>query len=87
MIAMPLRVEPLNGLDVERLRTGEAAQAPPLIRSYLRVGAQICGRPAVDVEFNTADFLMLLDINSLSNRYARRFDVTGVSRTGEALAA
>jgi putative hemolysin len=82
-----LQAVPIRGLDIERLKTGEPVQAPPLIRGYLRAGAKICGRPAVDPQFNTADFLMLLDINALSRRYARRFDDTLAGLGRQALAA
>lgn len=44
---------------------------PGLFRSYLRYGAQICGRPAIDREFKTVDFLMLFDLGSLDERRRR----------------
>jgi putative hemolysin len=43
--------------------------------------------PAVDPDFNTADFLMLLDINSISKRFARRFETSARRPASEALAA
>ena len=46
---------------------------PSLIKSYLRLGAVVCGPPALDREFGTADFLLLLDIHQLSGEYLRRF--------------
>lgn len=82
-----LRVRPWLGLDVSRLATGESARAPTLIRGYLRVGARICGLPAVDSDFNTADFLLLLDIDSISSRFARRFEAAARDASAEALAA
>lgn len=87
MVDPALRVQPRIGLDVRRLATGEPARAPTLIRGYLRVGAKICGLPAVDADFNTADFLMLLDIDSISSRFARRFEASTRASPGEALAA
>jgi L-ornithine Nalpha-acyltransferase len=38
---------------------------PSLIKGYLRLGAVVCGPPALDREFGTADFLMLLDMHQL----------------------
>ena len=38
---------------------------PRLLRAYLSIGAQICGAPAIDSEFNTIDFLTLLDLTKL----------------------
>ena len=46
---------------------------PPLIKGYLRCGAWVCGNPAWDPDFNTADLLMLLPMSRLDGRYARHF--------------
>jgi putative hemolysin len=51
---------PLHGLPFERLANGQPALVPPLIKGYLRVGAWVCGEPAWDPDFNTADLLLLL---------------------------
>jgi putative hemolysin len=37
------------------------------------MGAMICGEPAWDPDFNTADLLMLLPMAQLNRSYARRF--------------
>lgn len=50
-----------------------AAAVPPLLRGYLRMGAWICGEPAWDPEFNTADFFMLLPLARVTERYARHY--------------
>ena len=49
------------------------APIPPLIKGYLRLGAYICGEPAWDPDFNTADLLILLPMSRLSSRYAKHF--------------
>jgi putative hemolysin len=46
---------------------------PPLIKAYLRVGAWVCGEPAWDPDFNTADLLMMLPLSQIDQRYARHF--------------
>ena len=46
---------------------------PPLLKGYLRLGAYICGEPAWDPEFNTADLCILLPMSRLSSRYAKHF--------------
>jgi putative hemolysin len=46
---------------------------PSLLKSYLRLGAVVCGPPALDREFGTADFLVLLDIVNLGDEYLSRF--------------
>ena len=52
---------------------GKPAELPPLIKGYLRVGAQVCGEPAWDPAFNAADLFLLLNFDRLSARYARHF--------------
>jgi putative hemolysin len=46
---------------------------PPLLRGYLRLGAVVCGPPALDSAFGTADFLVLLDLETADQRYLRFF--------------
>jgi putative hemolysin len=50
---------------------------PSLIKGYLRLGALVCGPPALDREFGTADFFVLLDVQNLSSEYLRRFGLVG----------
>jgi putative hemolysin len=52
---------------------GTKVEMPPLIKGYLRVGAQVCGEPAWDPAFNVADLFLLLDIERLGARYARHY--------------
>ena len=49
------------------------ARPPKLLRSYLSIGAKICGPPAVDREFKTIDFLTLLDLEQISLTARARF--------------
>ena len=67
------RVFPLHGLPVERLANGQKIHVPPLLKGYLRAGAWICGEPAWDPDFNSADLLVMLPIARLKQRYARHF--------------
>ncbi len=46
---------------------------PRLLRSYLSIGAQICGEPAMDREFKTIDFLTLLDLTKVCSSARFRF--------------
>ncbi|HWQ33287.1 MAG TPA: GNAT family N-acyltransferase [Blastocatellia bacterium] len=46
---------------------------PKLFRTYLRVGAKVCGPPAIDRQFGTIDFLVLLDIAALDPFSRRMF--------------
>jgi putative hemolysin len=67
------RVFPQHGLPFERLANGQPALMPPLIKGYLRVGAWVCGEPAWDPDFNTADLLLLLPMSRMNARYMRHF--------------
>jgi len=49
------------------------AALPPLLRGYLRLGAWVCGAPALDPDFDCADFLVLLGLDHMDERYVRFF--------------
>ncbi len=67
------RVFPRCPLPLESLRSDLDAPCPALIKGYLRAGAQICGEPAWDPDFNTADLLVMLPMSRLHQRYASHF--------------
>ena len=69
------RVFPRFALPLDKLNGGssEPAPLPPLLKGYLHAGAYICGDPAWDPDFNTADFLVLLPMSKVNRRYARHF--------------
>ena len=67
------RAFPRHGLPFERLANNQPALMPPLIKGYLRVGAWVCGEPAWDPDFNTADLLLLLPMSRMNPRYLRHF--------------
>mgnify|MGYP000984510069 FL=1 len=60
---------PLAALEQQDLE----AALPPLIKGYLRVGAYVCGEPAWDPDFNTADLLLLLPLARMNPRYMKHF--------------
>src|SRR5713101_2539649 len=53
--------------------TNAEVQPPKLLRAYLSIGANICGRTALDREFKTIDLLTLLDLESMSSCARSRF--------------
>ena len=55
--------------DLEALKK----HLPPLFKAYMRVGAAICGEPALDSEFGTIDFCMVVDMGKVPYRYVRHF--------------
>lgn len=67
------RVVPLHRYPVEHLDSTLPARVPPLIKGYLKLGARVCGEPAWDPDFNTADFPMLLDVAAMDERYRKHF--------------
>ena len=50
---------------------------PSLIKGYLRVGALLCGPPALDLEFGTTDLFLILDMQKMSGEYLQRFGFLG----------
>jgi putative hemolysin len=50
-----------------------AVDTPRLFATYLRYGAQACGPPAIDREFGTIDFFIVLDVGRIDPRVRRMF--------------
>lgn len=74
MIEEPLRMTPLSPIPPRE--PGEAQgrlRFPPLLKSYLSLGCDACGAPSWDPSFQTADVPILLRLENLSKRYARKF--------------
>ena len=67
------RVFPRNGLALEALDSSINAPLPALIKGYMRLGCYVCGEPAWDADFNTADLLVMLPMALIDQRYARHF--------------
>lgn len=67
------RVFPRCPLPLDALRTDMDAICPALVKGYLRLGAYVCGDPAWDPNFNTADLLVMLPISRINRRYAEHF--------------
>jgi putative hemolysin len=77
-VAEDLRTEPAQGFvcaDEPSAVTPEAepVKVPKLLKTYLAIGARICGAPAWDGEFGTIDFLTLLDLRTISSAARNRF--------------
>ncbi|MFT0533050.1 GNAT family N-acetyltransferase [Castellaniella hirudinis] len=69
------RIQPLHPYPLGQLNSTRPARVPPLIKGYLKLGATICGAPAWDTDFGTADFPILLDLERLDARYRRHFGI------------
>lgn len=78
------RVYPLEKCIVPGLRDdvalddtrGIMKKIPPLLKGYFRTGALICGEPALDAEFGTTDFFILLPTESITKRYQNHYKTT-----------
>ncbi len=67
------RVRPLHPLALAELRDDIEVETPPLIRGYLRCGAELLGPPARDPDFGSADLPMLMTLAGLPRRHRRHF--------------
>ena len=67
------RVFPRCPLPLERLDPVAQPEVPPLLKGYSRAGAWICGEPAWDPDFNTADLLIMMPMSRIDARYSRHF--------------
>lgn len=66
------RVFPRRAFVLEGWADIPDVQIPGLIKSYLHLGARVCGDPAWDPDFQTADLLLLLPVAEVNPRYVER---------------
>ncbi len=52
----------------ELVQKGPKVEIPPLFATYLRYGALVCSQAAIDRDFKTIDYLVLMDTATLSRR-------------------
>lgn len=69
------RVTPHLPFPIHQVEAAHKPQVPPLIKGYLRSGAWICGEPAWDPDFESADMFMMMPLANLDERYARHYGV------------
>lgn len=84
--ASPYTVHPhrpvvLDGKGLDEIPPPARVTLPPLMRGYLRLGAEVCGDPALDTEFGVGDFPALLDKRKADVRYLQR--LRSVSQAAE----
>jgi putative hemolysin len=77
MSPIEFRVFPRCPLPIAALRNDLPAEVPPLIKGYLRAGAYVCGEPAWDPDFNTADLPIMMPMSRISERYSKHFITHG----------
>jgi putative hemolysin len=73
LVPEPLRVKPHLPLPRHDGIVRGDYTVPPLLKAYLRLGAQIGGEPCLDPDFQVADVFVLLATPRIERRYARHF--------------
>ncbi|MFR9752060.1 GNAT family N-acetyltransferase [Nocardia sp. 004] len=68
----PYRPVHVDGRTLDELTPPARPKLPPLVRGYLRLGAEVCGEPAHDPDFAVADFVALLGLDTINTRYLNR---------------
>lgn len=66
------QVRPRHAFALEGWREIADAPLPALLKGYLRLGAEVCGPPAWDPAFRTADLLVRLEMSRANPRYVDR---------------
>ena len=67
------RVTPHLPFPIRALEAAARAQVPALVKGYVRSGAWLCGEPAWDPDFESADLFLLLPLANLDSRYAKHY--------------
>lgn len=75
----PYRPVTVAGRGLDDIEPPARVAVPPLMRGYLRLGAQVCGEPAHDPDFGVGDFPALLDKRLADTRYLRRLRSVGAA--------
>lgn len=70
------KIEPKDDFKIEEeSSTNGSSQIdiPPLLQNYLDVGCKICGKPSYDKRLGLIHFIILLDIENISDRIRKLF--------------
>jgi putative hemolysin len=79
----PYRPVRVDGRALDDIPAPPRPAIPPLMRGYLRLGAQVCGEPAHDPDFGVGDFCVLLGKQDADTRYLKRLrSVSAASEIG-----
>ena len=84
----PYRPVTIDGRELDDIDPPARVSVPPLMRGYLRLGAQIFGEPAHDPAFGVGDFPTLLDKRKADTRYLKRLrSVSAASEMADGIAS
>ncbi|MFM8314939.1 MAG: hypothetical protein ACKOA8_11700, partial [Deltaproteobacteria bacterium] len=82
VIDSSIQAQPLPMYEMTRLAVASEEGAisktvdemiPALLQSYLKAGAKVSPTPALDRDFKCVDFFTVLDMESLTQLYERRY--------------
>jgi putative hemolysin len=59
----------------------ETTALPPLFSSYLKLGAKVCGGPALDRRFGVTDYFVVLDLRDVEPRVLASLSAPGLWQT------
>ena len=66
-------IQPHSRFELPPVSDVKPVSWPPILKGYLSLNAKVCGPPAYDRVFHTADFLTMLDIKDLRPGFLHRF--------------
>jgi len=67
-----VRINPKPGFECTADSTWSSnVDLPRLFRTYLSIGAKVCGPPAIDREFKTIDFFVIFDLFQMTQKTRR----------------
>lgn len=70
-----VKLQTTSSIELPQWERRAERLTPALLKAYLRAGAQICGQPAYDSEFNTLDYFTLFDRTRMNQNYGKKFGV------------
>ncbi len=67
------QLQPPRGHAIDGRVAASTSGLPPLMLAYLKAGAVICSKPAIDKKFRCADYMMVLDTNNINPAHRERY--------------
>ncbi len=84
----PYRSLVVDGKSLDEFAPPARLAMPALMRGYLRLGAKVCGEPALDPDFGVGDFCVMLAKSQADTRYLRRLrSVSAASQMSSEMAS
>lgn len=80
--ALPKLYVDMNLMPKDQINPRDGLMAlPPLIKGYVRVGAQIGDGAVIDHQFSTTDVLIYVSLLEMAPRYRKRFGLPDLTKT------